>query len=87
MVALAERQVELLGEVEDHLAARLRPPGLHEAQVPGGDLRLEGEVHLAQPAALAPLAQQPADRLRDLHCCHHQSLTMPFLTAWPIFCR
>ena len=77
LVALAERQLELLGQAQDHLAARAGPAGLHEAQVPSGDLRLEREVELAQPAALAPPPQQLADRALALRCARHVVLTTP----------
>ena len=39
-VALAHRNIELLGEMQHHLAARLRAPGLDEAQVPRRNLGL-----------------------------------------------
>ena len=61
-VALAQRHLELVGEVEDHLGARLRAAGLDEAEVAGGDAGLEREVELAEAAALAPVAQQGAER-------------------------
>ena len=57
-VAVARRHVEMLGQVQDHLAGRPGAAGLDEAQVPGGDVGLYGQVELAQPAALPPLAQQ-----------------------------
>ena len=57
-VAVAQRHVEVLGQVQDHLAGRPGPAGLDEAQVPGGDVRRDGEVELAEPAALPPLADQ-----------------------------
>jgi hypothetical protein len=58
LVAVAQRDVELLGEVQDHLAARPRAAGLQEAEVAGGHAGLEREVELAQPAAPAPVLQQ-----------------------------
>jgi hypothetical protein len=60
-VALAQRYVELLGELHDERRARPRAPRLHEAQVAAGDAGLEGEVELADVPALAPVAQQRAD--------------------------
>ena len=42
--------------------------GLEEAQMRGGDLGLASEVELAQVPALAPRAQQVADRS---HCLGH----------------
>ena len=61
-VALTQRNVKALGEVEDHLAARPGASGLHEAQMPGGDLGLKGQLELAHAPALAPLPQQIAHR-------------------------
>src|ERR1043166_3042194 len=60
-IALAHRHLELLGEVQHHVAARLRAPGLDEAEVPRGNARLAGERQLAQAPALAPFAQQMTD--------------------------
>src|SRR5690606_46917 len=54
---------ELLEEVEQHLAARLRPAGLDEGQMARRDVGLEGEVHLRHAPALAPLAKQRAHGL------------------------
>ena len=39
---IAERHIELLGEAQHDVAAWQGTSGLHEAQVPGGDLRVEG---------------------------------------------
>ena len=36
-IALAQRDVEVVGEVQHHLPARSRPAGLHEAEMAGGD--------------------------------------------------
>ena len=60
-VALAQRHLELVGEVQDHLGARLGAAGLDEAEVAGRDAGLEREVELAEAAALAPVAEQVAD--------------------------
>ena len=76
VVALARRHLELLGEVEDHVAARLGPSGLHEAEVPGRDLGLKGEGELAQPTPRAPLAQQLADRPVDVRRGRHALLNL-----------
>jgi hypothetical protein len=64
VVALAQRHLELLGQPQQHVAAGPGPSGLQEAQMPGRGPGLEGEVELAQAAALAPLAQQLAHRPR-----------------------
>ena len=60
LVALAQRDVELLGEAQHHLGARLGAAGLDEAQVARRDAGLEGEVELAEAPPAAPVAQQPA---------------------------
>jgi hypothetical protein len=56
-VALAQRQLEMVAEVEQHVAAGRGPAGLDEAQVPGRDLGVEREVELAHAALQAPFAQ------------------------------
>jgi hypothetical protein len=61
-VALAQRDVQALGEVQDHLLARPRAPGLDEAQVARRDAGLQREVELAEAALRAPRAEQGADR-------------------------
>jgi hypothetical protein len=68
-VALAQRNLERGRELDDHLGARTRAAGLDEAQVARRDARLEAEVELAEPAPLAPFAQQRADggALCDVH--------------------
>ena len=60
-VALAQRHVELLGETQHHLLARLRAAGLEKAQVARGDARLERQPELAEVTPRAPVAQQRAD--------------------------
>jgi hypothetical protein len=61
LVALAQRDLQLLGQGQQHLRAGARAAGLHEAEVPRGHPHLEGEVHLAQAPSPAPVAQQRAD--------------------------
>jgi len=51
----------MLGQMGDELAARSRPACLHEAQMSRRHLGLEGELELAEPPMLTPLAQQVAD--------------------------
>src|ERR687895_803976 len=51
----------MFGELQDHRAARLRAPALHEAHMFGRDLRVEREVELTHPSPLTPFAQQIAD--------------------------
>ena len=53
-----KRHVEVLGQVQDHVAGRPGAAGLDEAQVPGGDARGDSQVELAEVAALPPLAEQ-----------------------------
>ena len=75
-VALAQGDIELLGQVEHHLARGLRASGLEEAQVLGRDLGLEREVELAHAPPLAPFAQQVADGLGLGHRDHGRSASM-----------
>jgi hypothetical protein len=56
VVAVAQRHVELVGEVQHHLAARLRTARLQEAEVAGRDAGLERQVELAQPPPPSPVA-------------------------------
>ena len=62
LVALAQRNVERARERQHHLAARVRAPALHEADVPGRDARLGRERELAHPALSPPVLEQRADR-------------------------
>ena len=62
VVAVAQRDLELLGEVDDHLAAGLRAAGLDEAQVTSGHAGLQGEIELAEAPAAAPVLQQRPER-------------------------
>lgn len=77
MVALAQGEVKLLGEAEDRLPARLGAAVLYEAQVPGRDPRLQGELELTQAPVAPPPAQQLADWTPVLACSTHPVLTMP----------
>ncbi len=61
-VALAQRDVELVGQVQHHLGAGPGAAGLDEAEVPRRHARLEREIELAQVPAPAPVAQQRPDR-------------------------
>jgi len=67
-VALAQGDLQVLGQVQEHLPARLGPTGLDEAQVAGGDVGAAGQVELAEAAALTPVAQQGADG--ESRCVH-----------------
>ena len=61
VIASPQRHVEVLGEAKQHVAARRRATGLDKAEVSGRDLRLLGEVELAEPAPTPPFAQKVAD--------------------------
>src|SRR4029077_12638070 len=67
-VAVAQRHVEMLGEMEKELAGRLRPSRLHEAQVPGRHVGFQREVQLAETTPTTPVLQQRSDaRSRGRH--------------------
>jgi hypothetical protein len=55
LVAFTERNVEALGKMENHLAARPRTAGLDEAEMPRGDSRSQRELELGEVAPLPPL--------------------------------
>ena len=57
-IALAHRDTELLGQMEDHLPAGLRPARFDKAQMPLGDFGLGSEGELTQRAPVAPFPQQ-----------------------------
>ena len=63
-VALGDRQVEVLGEVDEELAARARAARLDEAQVLGGQVRVQRQLHLREPPLGAPEADELTDGLR-----------------------
>ena len=48
----------MFGQAQDHVAGRAGAPGLDEAQMPARDVGRDGQVQLAEPAALAPPAEQ-----------------------------
>ena len=54
-IAFPLRHFQLLGEVQDHLAAGLRAPGFEKAQVARRDFGFAGQIELAEAAALPPL--------------------------------
>jgi hypothetical protein len=56
-VSLAQGDLELLGEVEQQLAARPRATRLDEAEVTRRDGGLQRELELAQLSSLPPYAQ------------------------------
>jgi hypothetical protein len=59
-VAFGDRKVEVLGQVDEELATRAGPAGLDEAQVFGRDVRVQGQLELAEAASRAPEADQLA---------------------------
>jgi hypothetical protein len=61
-VALAERNVELLGEAHQHVPARLRSPVLEETQMARRDFGFGSQIDLSDAPSLAPFTQQCADR-------------------------
>ena len=60
-VALAQRHVEPLGELQHHVARRRRAAGFDKAEMARRDLGVAGEIELAEMAALPPFAQMIAD--------------------------
>src|SRR5262245_5693653 len=60
-VPVAQRHVELLCEVENHLRARTRAAGLDEAEMARGDTGLERKLELAETPSLSPLPQHRRD--------------------------
>src|SRR5215216_5700589 len=63
-VAVGDRQVEMLGEVDEELAARARAARLDEAQVLGRQVRVQRQLHLREPPLGAPEADELTDGLR-----------------------
>ena len=59
-IPLADGQVEVLGQVDEKLATRAGPAGLDEAQVLGRDVRVQGQLQLAEAASPTPEADQLA---------------------------
>src|ERR1051325_9564463 len=59
-VALGDRKVELLREVDEELPAHARAAGLDEAEMPRRYVRVERELELAEAPARAPETDQLA---------------------------
>jgi hypothetical protein len=57
MVAVAQGDVEALGQVQHHLVARARTDVLDEAEMPGRHAE-RGHVELGEMAPLSPLPKQ-----------------------------
>ena len=64
-VAVAQRDVELLAQAQQHRPRRPGAAGLDEAEMAGGDSGGVGEGELAQAAAAAPSAQENPDLGHD----------------------
>src|SRR3546814_2108879 len=83
-VPLARRDGEPLGQPHHYVAAGPRPAGFDEAEVAGGDFRVEREIELAQAAARAPGAELLTDRERsEEHTSELQSLMR---NSYAVFC-
>ena len=65
-VPLGDREVEVLREVDEELAARARTTRLDEADVLRGEVRVQRQLHLRQPPLGAPEADELTDGLRLL---------------------
>src|SRR5215207_3028238 len=63
-VALGDREVEVLGEVDEELAARARAARLDEAEVLRGEVRVQCQLHLREPPLGAPEADELTGVLR-----------------------
>jgi hypothetical protein len=75
-VPLSQRNLEALGEVEEHLAARPCAPRLDEAEMPRRDRRLRGEFTLRELAPFSPLPEERPRRrcaLVQSHTGHNRS--------------
>src|SRR5262249_11148612 len=64
-IALAQANVELLGQMQQHFARGLRAAGLEEAEMPCRDLGLACEFELTHAALAAPFAQVVASGFAD----------------------
>ncbi len=60
-VAFTKRDLQLLRETQEHVAAGRRTACFEEAEVPGGNFCFGGEIELTQTTAATPLAQQIAN--------------------------
>lgn len=58
IVLFSERDIEVASEMQDQLAARPGPAGLHIGEVASGHVRLCGQLELAQSPTSSPLAQE-----------------------------
>ena len=84
-VAVAQH-LELLGEVQEHLAAWVRAAGLEEAHMTSRHPGIEREVELAEAPPPAPVAQQRphlAGRTRGGHYRHGRRCTLSRWSTGP----
>src|SRR5262249_19781347 len=63
-VAVAQRDVELFSQMQDHVSAWCGATRFEEAQMPLRDFSVAGQRELAQAAALPPRAQEISDGKR-----------------------
>ena len=76
-VLLAQRHAQVLSQPQHHLPAGPGASCFQEAQVPGRDFGVQRQRHLAQPSALAPGAEQTANRGLGCECgCCIHALTL-----------
>ena len=68
-VALAQRDLEVLGEMKHHLATRPRPSGLEEADVARGDGRVQGSSSWLRLRRVA--RSEAARRPERVRCSSH----------------
>jgi hypothetical protein len=61
VVAASRRHLEDPGQQEHHVAARLGASGLDEAEMPRGDLGVDGQAELAQAPPFPPVPDELAD--------------------------
>ena len=61
-VLIGERHVEDGAEALHHVPARLGTAGFEEAEVAAGDLGLDRERELTEPACLPPVPEEPPER-------------------------
>src|SRR5262249_57089624 len=73
-VALAQRELQLLCKMQDHFTARPGTASFEKAQVPRGNIRLVGQIELADAPPLAPLAQQIAYPAGGSHRLNHKTV-------------
>jgi hypothetical protein len=71
-ILLAEGNLQLLQDAQQHVPSGPRAARLDEAQMPGGDSGLERQVELGHTPALAPLAQKGSYLGLGANRCHRR---------------